>query len=164
MKTWTAIVEYDELTGDHILPLGDEVCDELGWKEGDTLNWQPNDDGSFTITKVEKKMEKPEVEIVLVETISTFRMRYVIEVPVGKKEWALDTVTMDEAEEFSQEHVGEQITSHRVIDKEEYLRLFNEDNDYLSSWNDEDKLKFITPLPKDEYEHTPDYFDTERNK
>ena len=94
MKTWTAIVEYDELTGDHILPLGDEVCDELGWKEGDTLNWQPNDDGSFTITKVEKKMEKPEVEIVLVETISTFRMRYVIEVPVGKKEWALDTVTI----------------------------------------------------------------------
>ena len=37
--------------------------------------------------------------------------------PKGKKEWALDTVTMNEAEEFSQEHLGEQIVSHRVIDE-----------------------------------------------
>jgi hypothetical protein len=41
-------------------------------------------------------------EFVLVECVSTFRMRYVVEVPEGKSEYALDTVVMNEANEFSQ--------------------------------------------------------------
>jgi hypothetical protein len=161
MNTFTARVEYDEETDEYILPLTDEVCNELGWHTGDTIDWKDNGDGSYILTKVQKKVA---TEKVLVETVSTFRMRYVVEVPVGKKEWALDTVTMNEAEEFSQEHIGEQIVSHRVIDNEEYLRVFNEDNDYLKSWSDEQKFKFVTPLPEDEIEHSPSYFDFERNK
>lgn len=103
-------------------------------------------------------------ELVLVECVSTFRMRYVVEVPAGKKEWALDTVALNEAEEFSQEHIGEQIVSHRVISNDEYLRIFNEDNDYLSKWTDEEKRKFINAWPNDEVEHSEYFFDTERNK
>lgn len=161
MTTFTARVEYDEESDEYVLPLTDEICEELGWNSGDTLNWKDNGDGSFLLTKVEKK---PTTEMVLVETVSTFRMRYVVEVPIGKKEWALDTVTMNEAEEFSQEHVGEQIVSHRVIDAPEYLRIFNEDNGYLKNWTDEQKFRFVTPIPEDEIVHTPSYFDTERNK
>jgi hypothetical protein len=100
-------------------------------------------------------------ELVLVECISTFRMRYVVEVPTGKKEWALDTVAMNEAGELSQEHLGEQIVSHRVIDKEEYLRIFDEDNVYLNNWTEEDKLRYITPI---EEQHSEYWFDTERNR
>lgn len=101
-------------------------------------------------------------ELVLVECVSTFRMRYVVEVPEGKAEWALDTVSMNEAEEFSQEHIGEQIISHRVIDETEYLRVFNEDNNYLNSWTDEDKFKYVTKI--DDIQHSEYYYDTDRNK
>jgi adenosyl cobinamide kinase/adenosyl cobinamide phosphate guanylyltransferase len=78
-------------------------------------------------------------EWVLVDCVSTFRMRYLVEVPEGKKEWALDTVVMKEAKEFSQEHIGEQIVSHRVVTKEEALAICDEDNSYCASWNDEQK-------------------------
>jgi hypothetical protein len=145
--------------GNLILPLSDELCAEAGWNIGDTIEWIDNGDGTWTLRKKEMK-----TELVMVECISTFRMRYVVEVPKGKKEWALDTVTMNEAEEFSQEHIGEQIVSHRVIGMTEYHRMFDEDNDYLKSWTDEQKERFITPLPEDEVEHSDHYFDTERNK
>ena len=149
-------LEEDE-NGNLILPLGDELCSEFGWKVGDTIIWTDLGDGSWSM----KKMEK---ELVLVECVSTFRMRYVVEVPAGKKEWAMDTVVMNEAEELSQEHLGEQIVSHRVISKDEYLRIFNEDNDYLKSWDDNQKFRMIHRWHEDEIEHSEHYYDTERNK
>lgn len=128
-------LEKDE-NGDLILPLSDELCKEVGWKVGDVIEWIDNGDGSWTMKKLEK-------ELVLVECISTFRMRYVVEVPKDKKEWALDTVVCEEANEFSQEHLGEQIVSHRVIDEKEYLRMFDEDNAYLQSWPEERKFNYF---------------------
>ncbi len=77
----------------------------------------------------------------LVETISMFRMRYVVE--CESAEHAKDTVSMNEAQEFSQLHVDEVITSSREIDDAEYLRLFDEDNDYLREWSEEEKFKFL---------------------
>jgi hypothetical protein len=89
-------------------------------------------------------------ELVLVECISTFRERYVVEVPHGKKEWALDTVTMNETVEFSQEHLGETIVSHRVIDEAEFNRLHEEDNDYLKNWTSEQRKTLITQIENKE--------------
>ena len=34
-----------------ILDLGDEICDELGWKEGDVIEWVDNQDGTWTLRK-----------------------------------------------------------------------------------------------------------------
>lgn len=90
-----------------------------------------------------------ETELVLVETISMFRMRYVVEVPVGKSEWALDTVTCQEAEEVSQKHLDEVISSHRVLTEDEYMMLFDIDNDYLKGFTPELKRDFITVINKD---------------
>jgi len=128
-------VEEDPETGDLILPFPDGLCDQLGWEINDTLDWEANADGSYTLTK------KEETEWVLVECVSTFRDRYMVEVPKGKTEWSLDTVTMNEAKEFSQEHLGEQIVSHRVVTKEEALVICDKDNDYTKSWNEELKMK-----------------------
>ena len=153
---YTVTLEKDE-NGDLILPLSDEFCAEAGWKIGDTIQWIDNGDGSWSL----KKMEK---ELVLVECISTFRMRYVVEVPAGKKEWALDTVVCNEAIEMSQEHLGEQIVSHRVIDENEYVRLFDEDNSYLSGWPIQTKFDQITRWKEDDINHSEYWFDTERNK
>ena len=95
-----------------------------------------------------------ETQLVLVECVSMFRMRYLVEVPVGidsygndKKDWALDTVTMEEAKEFSQQHIGETIVSSRVISKEEALTLCDQDNDYAKSWPEEKKIEqFFTTV------------------
>ena len=89
-------------------------------------------------------------ELVLVECISTFRERYVVEVPHGKKEWALDTVILNETVEFSQEHLGETIVSHRVIDEVEFNRLHEEDNDYLKNWTSEQRKTLITQIENKE--------------
>ena len=76
----------------------------------------------------------------LVETVSMFRMRYVIE--ALEDTHACDEVIMNngDLEEFSQVHLDEIITSTREIDDTEYLKLFDQDNDYLKDWDD--SLKF----------------------
>lgn len=138
MKSWTLDVQQHP-DGDYFIEFNDEILAETGWKEGDKLEWIDIGNGSW---KLEKVME--ENEFVLVETVSQFRMRYIVEVPKGKKEWALDTVTCEEGKEFSQEHIGEHIVSHRVIDKAEILRLCDEDNAYLKDWDEEKKLGLVT--------------------
>jgi hypothetical protein len=146
-KSWTIEIQEDPETGDSIIEFPPDLMTEAGWKEGDVLDWGDNKDGSYTLTK------KIETQWVLVECASTFRNRYMVEVPLGtdqygndKSEWALDTVTMQEAQEFSQEHIGEQIISHRVVSKEEALVLCDRDNDYTTSWTEEKKVEvFFTP-------------------
>jgi hypothetical protein len=81
-----------------------------------------------------------------------------VEVPVGtddygndKTLWALDTVTMQEAKEFSQEYLGEHIVSHRVVTYDEALALCDKDNDYTISWDTDTKVKnFFTTLADQE--------------
>jgi len=38
---------------DGILTFPDDLLEKTGWKEGDVLEWNPNDDGSFTLVKKE---------------------------------------------------------------------------------------------------------------
>lgn len=95
-------------------------------------------------------------KFVLVETISQYRMRYVIEVPDDHMDreypcpattWAEDTVTSEEMREFSQKWLGETITSSRELDRTEILRLCDEDNDYLQTWTDDEKIeRLVTPI------------------
>jgi hypothetical protein len=133
-------LENDE-EGNLVLPLSEDILKEVGWETGDVIDWIDNKDGSWTMKKKIKK------EFVLVECISMFRQRYVVEVPAGKAEWALDTVVMQEAKEFSQEHIGENIVSHRVMSEEEVLALCSIDNDYANNWNDKLKLDtFVTKV------------------
>jgi bifunctional DNA-binding transcriptional regulator/antitoxin component of YhaV-PrlF toxin-antitoxin module len=141
-KHWTLNIEEDSETGDAILTFPPELLEKAGWKEGDTIEWIDRKDGSWELKK------KEPTQWVLVECVSTFRERYMVEVPVGvdqygkdKTLWALDTVTMNEAKEFSQEHLGEQIVSHRVVTTEEALALCDKDNDYGISWDEETKIK-----------------------
>jgi hypothetical protein len=142
MTTYTAVVQENQ-DGELFIELSDEVMEKAGFKIGDDVRWVDNGDGSWSIVKQEKP--KVKTEYVLVEAVSTFRMRYVVEVPVGKDLWALDTVTMQEAKEFSQKHLDETIVSHRIVGHDEIIRLCDEDNDYMRSKSYEDKFKiFVT--------------------
>ena len=45
-------VTLEEEGDECILPLPDEILDELDWQEGDVLEWVVNDDNTITIHKV----------------------------------------------------------------------------------------------------------------
>ena len=99
-----------------------------------------------------------EEKYVVVTTTSTFRQRYCI--PVSKLQemnrtislkdhpeqivpWAEDSVTSEDAKEFSQKWLGETILDTFILDEERALMLFDRDNDYLKNWTREQKLDFI---------------------
>jgi len=92
-------------------------------------------------------------DYVVVTAISSYRMRYVMHRddlqkfnpldPVNAIEWANDTVTMDECEEFSQEHMGEYIVDTVEMDEEDMLELFDRDNTYLGSWTKDQKVAMV---------------------
>ena len=84
--------------------------------------------------------DKKETTWVLIECVSQFRMRYMVEAPVDHPEYALDTVSLSEAKEFSQEHIGETIVSHRAIKEKQALELCDVDNHYCKSWTKAKKL------------------------
>jgi hypothetical protein len=104
------------------------------------------------------KMSLENEKYVVVTCISQFRQRYVVPVsklqeenkdfditndPVKQIEWANDSVTMEEVEEFSQHWLGEQILDTFILDEERLLQLFDRDNHYLSEWTREKKIEWV---------------------
>jgi hypothetical protein len=134
-KSWILEVNRTTGTDDYFIELNDEILAETGFKIGDELEWADRGDGSWSLKKKEEK------SWVMVEAVHTFRMRYMVEVPAEHPEYALDTVTMDAAKEFSQEFIGQQIVSHRVISEEDALKLCDVDNYYCAKWDNQKKIE-----------------------
>lgn len=95
-------------------------------------------------------------DYVIVTCISTHRIRYAMHKddlrklntdvePTSKDlvDWALDTVTMQECDEFSQEWLGEQIIDHFECNEDEMLTFFDRDNAYLQSWTRDYKIDWV---------------------
>lgn len=95
-------------------------------------------------------------DYVVVTAISSHRMRYVMHKddlrklnsdakPTDKEllTWAMDSVTMEEVEEFSQMYLGEQITDVYEMNEDEIIDLFDKDNDYMKGWDRDYKLQWI---------------------
>lgn len=84
----------------------------------------------------------------LIETTSTFKIRYVIgtDSSEGISEEEIKNIFLedqDNIKEFSQKHLGEEVVSIAEITDTEYLERFDEDNDYLSEWSEYMKLGFV---------------------
>jgi hypothetical protein len=87
-------------------------------------------------------------KLVIVETLTQYLIKYVIEVE-DDIDHALDEVVMNESmlTEFSQKCLEPTIIiSHKEITEEEYLKQFDEDNQYLMSWDDVFKLRNINKI------------------
>ena len=83
----------------------------------------------------------------LVETVSLFRIRYVVEAKNASDAKDEVTISMGEGfKEFSQLHIDESIISVDEITTADYLRIFDEDNVYLKDWTEEQKLGFVNVL------------------
>jgi hypothetical protein len=80
-------------------------------------------------------------------------MRYVVR--ANSVEDARDEVTWRETDntfkEFSQKHIEPTaIIDYREITEEEYLKIFDQDNQYLSGWTDEQKKTCINVIEYNE--------------
>lgn len=69
--------------------------------------------------------------IFLIESIQTFRMRYLVE--TEEAGWAEDTHTMEECEEWQQKFLGEQIITTRAITRKEAEQMHADDALAVSS-------------------------------
>ena len=59
LKSWTLNVEEaNDDSGDAILTFPPELLEQAGWKEGDTLNWIDQKDGSWLLKKVDTTGKK----------------------------------------------------------------------------------------------------------
>jgi hypothetical protein len=58
-KYWSVILEEDDDTGDLILPLTEEMLEDLGWELGDTVEWNINDDATSITIKNKTKQLPP---------------------------------------------------------------------------------------------------------
>lgn len=88
----------------------------------------------------------------VVTCISMFRNRYVVPMDELQKLnpdeeveliWAEDCVTLEEVKEFSQRHITETIIDSELLDADELLKLFDQDNGYLSNWTEKEKMAWI---------------------
>ena len=98
-------------------------------------------------------------KLVMVEALSQYRMRYVVRVENERD--ALDAVVFNTANfefrEFSQKHLGsDTIIDHYEITEDEYITMFDKDNDYLASWTDEQKKSLINEIDYREQEEIDD--------
>lgn len=57
VKKWILPVEIDGPSGEYFVTLPDEILDQINWKEGDTVEWTDNNDGSIKLTKVSKEIK-----------------------------------------------------------------------------------------------------------
>ena len=46
------IVKDPDHPGELLLDLGNELCDHMGWHEGDQLEWRQLEDGKWSLTKI----------------------------------------------------------------------------------------------------------------
>jgi hypothetical protein len=59
--TYTVNLEQDG--DDLILPFPKEMIKQLDWQPGDNLKWTDNQDGTFTITKINKDDPLDDIEL-----------------------------------------------------------------------------------------------------
>ena len=46
------LVEDPDNPGEVLLDLGNDLCAEMGWEEGDTLEWKQLEDGKWALKKI----------------------------------------------------------------------------------------------------------------
>lgn len=92
----------------------------------------------------------------LIETISQFRMRYVVEIPNeyetadARRKYIKSKIDAEQFNEFSQKHLGEFVISTRELDEPDVLEICDADNDYAKTWPDSQKLNIFVRKNNDE--------------
>jgi hypothetical protein len=106
----------------------------------------------FTPVLLQRKIEKLagiKKDVYLIDVETSFRCRYAVKCSEArlKKITAKDFDEDNSFIEFSQLYLGGEISNvTKLKDNVEYLKIFDEDNEYLEEWSNEDKLAFINEV------------------
>jgi hypothetical protein len=91
---------------------------------------------------------KTEQKIYAVETISLFRHTYYVK--AKEESHALDEVVCRLSDENfiegSQKYISEEIANVIELTEEEFLKLFDKENDYLQNWSNAKKLSWVNHI------------------
>jgi len=79
--------------------------------------------------------------IYIFETVSSFSMKYAIE--ADSEEKAFEIYKQNEYNDFAQTHLGEVIVDIIPVTEDEYIKLFDQDSEYLKNWSDDAKLNLV---------------------
>ncbi len=131
-------LEQDE-NGDLLLPLPQELLNEVGWKTDDVLTWTDNEDGTYTLSN----KQSSDSEYVLVDCVRMHRVQYMVKVPAGKTHWALDSVALEECAEFSNDEIGTNIVTHRTLTAEQAVELVRQEYPSANTMTDNNVLSAI---------------------
>lgn len=95
--------------------------------------------------KLNQSVQGPaEKRLFIVETLSTYRHRYAVY--ADNEDAAYQAVADESVDEMSQLFLGEVNRGITEVTEQQYLTMFDEDNDYLKSWDADKKLSFITEV------------------
>lgn len=61
-KTYESTVEYNEDFDEYFIPLPEEMLENLGWEDGDVLEWHLNKDGTVFLERIDNFGEEDEEE------------------------------------------------------------------------------------------------------
>ena len=96
---------------------------------------------------------------VMVNAVSMFNMKYVIEVPDEVEDKDLldhveKQVSAGDTKEFTQRHMGETVSNYSIVTKNEIIEQFRSEEPYFASWGEELIMRQVTPIGfnRDEYD------------
>ena len=128
-SSFSLTVQQDPDTGDLFVRLPPELLATMDWREGDRLEYVVREGECLELInhcKAERdrlvqneQPEQPDMPLFIVETVLSHRMRYAVR--ARSAEHAMDIITMEEANEFDQNFLGEQIFSTRQVSIDEFL-------------------------------------------
>ena len=95
---------------------------------------------------------------VMVNAVSMFNMKYVIEVPDEVEDKDLldhveKQVKAENTKEFTQRHMGETVSNYDVVTQQEIIDTFRNEEPYFAEWSDEKILQMVTPIGFDREEY-----------
>ena len=88
---------------------------------------------------------------VMVNAVSMFNLKYVIEVPDEVEDKDLldhveKQVSAGDTLEFTQRHMGETVSNYSIVTKNEIIEQFRTEEPYFASWSDELIMRQVTPI------------------
>ena len=104
-------------------------------------------------------MKKTDKQLYMIDCVVMHRIRYCVEVEYTDQLGDIIEEINDSGNgtsdhdlvEFSQSYLGEKVITNRAITKDEYLEIFDNDNDYLRNWTTKMKKQLINKI-----DETPD--------
>lgn len=118
---FTSVLEKDPDSNNLLLTIPDQLLKKEDWRIGDRIEFEDVRKGQCTLVNLSKRAREAKLELFIVETVETFRVRYAVK---AKSMFdAADEVISDRATEFSRERLNESVFTMSEFTEDAYIEL-----------------------------------------